>query len=142
MVFDDLREGRIATKQNIDQYSRFLKPTIPDGQLEYYNPRMPLVSKELSVGNILREDMLGHIPMEYAILDLLDEGQIGLARMLMTSFQGEFKMTMSFDGKFLEHIASNKFEYSQEQHVYEHPLEEEAQAKKKGGFLSGLFGRR
>jgi len=136
---DDLKEGRVAVKQNIDQYSRFLKPTIPDGQLGYYNPRLPLVSKETSIGNILREDMLGHIPMIHGILFLMDAGQIGLARFFMTTFQSELKLTMSFDGKFLEQIASNKFEYSQEQHVYEHQLPPEQQ--KKQGLMGRLLGR-
>lgn len=138
MALDDLREGRTVIKQNIDQYSRFLKPTIPEGQLEYYNPRLPLVSKELSVGNIFREDMLGHLPMIHGILYFLDVGQIGLARFFMTTFQSELKLTMSFDGKFLEQIASNKFEYTQEQHVYEHGMEEQQQKKK--GFFGKLLG--
>jgi len=129
MVLDDLKEGRVAVKQNIDQYSRFLKPTIPEGQLSYYNPVMPLVGKELSTGNIYREDMLGHLPMVTTIIKLLNYGQIGLHRRFMVTFQSELKLTMSFDGRFIEQIAANKFEYTQEQHVYEHGMD---QPKKKG----------
>lgn len=136
MGLDDLKDGRVAIKQNIDQYSRFLKPTIPEGQLGYYNPVMPLVGKELSIGNIFREDMLGHLPMVTCIQKLLSYGQIGLHRRYMVGFQAELKLTMSFDGKFMEQIASNKFEYTQEQHVYEHGLDE----PKKKGFLSGMLG--
>ena len=132
MGLDDLRDSRVAVKQNIDQYSRFLKATIPDGQLDYYNPVMPLVGKELSVGNIYREDMLGYLPMVTCIQKLLSYGQIGLHRRYMVGFQAELKLTMSFDGKFMEQIASNKFEYTQEQHLYEHGLEEPK--KKKGMF--------
>lgn len=131
---NDLSDGRVVVKQNIDQYSRFLKPTIPDGQLGYYNPMMPLVGKELSIGNIFREDMLGHIPMITCIQKLLSYGQIGLHRRFMVGFQSELKLTMSFDGRFMEQISSNKFEYSQEQHVYEHGLDEK---KKKGLFGMG-----
>ena len=138
MSLDDLSDGRTVTKQNIDQYSRFLKPTIPSGQLGYYNPMMPLVGKELSIGNILREDMLGHLPMITCIQKLLSYGQIGLHRRFMIGFQSELKLTMSFDGKFMEQISSNKFEYSQEQHVYEHGLEE----KKKKGLMGGMLGGR
>jgi len=125
--------NRVAIKQNIDQYSRFLKPTIPEGQLGYYNPMMPLVGKELSIGNILREDMLGHIPMIICIQKLLSYGQIGLHRRFMVGFQSELKLTMSFDARFLDQIAGNKFEYSQEQHLYEHNLDDN---KKKGLFGS------
>lgn len=136
MGLDDLKEGRVAIKQNIDQYSRFLKPTIPEGQLGYYNPVMPLVGKELSIGNIFREDMLGHLPMITCIQKLLSYGQIGLHRRYMIGFQAELKLTMSFDGLFMEQIAGNKFEYTQEQHVYEHPME----MPKKKGIFGGLLG--
>ena len=91
---------------------------------------MPLVGKELSIGNILREDMLGHIPMIICIQKLLSYGQIGLHRRFMVGFQSELKLTMSFDARFLDQIAGNKFEYSQEQHLYEHNIDE----KKKGLF--------
>jgi hypothetical protein len=137
MSLEDLKDGRVAVKQNIDQYSRFLKPTIPEGQLGYYNPVMPLVGKELSIGNIYREDMLGHLPMVTTIQKLLNYGQIGLHRRFMIGFQAELKLTMSFDGKFMEQIAANKFEYTQEQHVYEHGLDE---PRRKRGLFGGLMG--
>ena len=120
----------VATRQNIDQYSRFLKPTIPKGQLNYYNPRMPLVGKELSIGNIQREDMISYLNIEESVLEFLEEGQIGLARFMMTLFQGELKLSMSFDGMFMEYISTNKFEYTQTQHLHEHPAEQ-----KRKGFL-------
>jgi hypothetical protein len=136
MTLDDLKEGRVITKQNIDQYSRFLKPTIPEGQLKDYNPLMPTVGKELSTGNIFREDILGHIMMLRNIHILLSYGQLGLYKISMMIFQGELKLTMSIDGKFMEQIATNKFEYSQEQHVYEHQLPEEKRPRKK---ILGIF---
>ena len=111
---------QVPTKQSIDQYSKFLEPTMPKGQEEYYNSRKPLISKELSVGNIERTDMIGNFDMEDAIMDFMDEGQIGIARFLMTRFQSEFKMTMSFEGRFMEQITTNKFEYSQKQDIHEY----------------------
>ena len=108
------------SKQSIDQYSRFLEPTIPRGQSEYYNERKPLISKELSVGNIEREDMISYLDMEQAILEFLEEGQIGLARFLMTTFQSELKLSMSFGGRFMEQITTSKFEYTQKQDIHEH----------------------
>lgn len=122
------------SKQAIDQYSRFLEPTIPKGQLDYYNDRKPLISKELSVGNIERSDMVGFFDIEDAILEFLEEGQIGAARFLMTRWQTELKLTMSFDGRFMEQITTSKFEYSQKQDIHEHiePVKRKA----------GLFGGR
>lgn len=121
------------SKQAIDQYSRFLEPTIPKGQLDYYNDRKPLISKELSVGNIERNDMVGYFDIEDAILEFLEEGQIGAARFLMTRWQTELKLTMSFDGRFMEQITTSKFEYSQKQDIHEHiePV------KRKTGLLGG-----
>jgi len=112
--------GPDLSKQSIDQYSRFLEPTIPTGQHDYYNDRKPLISKELSVGNIEREDMISYLDMEQAILEFLEEGQIGLARFLMTTFQSELKLSMSFEGRFMEQITTSKFEYTQRQDIHEH----------------------
>jgi len=120
-------------KKSIDQYTRFLEPTIPNGQENYYNPRKPLISKELSVGNIERTDMISYLSMEEAILEFLEEGQIGLARFLMTTFQSELKLSMSFDGLFMEYIGTSKFEYKQSQDITEHVIPQ----KKKGLFRRG-----
>jgi len=108
------------SKQSIDQYSRFLEPTIPRGQQDYYNERKPLISKELSVGNIERQDMPSHLDTEDAILEFLEEGQIGLARFMMTRFQSELKLSMSFQARFMEQITTSKFEYTQKQDIHEH----------------------
>lgn len=124
----------LATKQSIDQFSRFLEPTLPPGQLDYFNPRKPLVGKETSVANIQREDTNSYLFIEEAILEFLEEGQIGLARFLMMLWLSELKLTMSFDGKFMEFVGTHKFEYTQKQDITEHvhPL-----PKKKGWFRRG-----
>lgn len=120
------------SKQSIDQYSRFLEPTIPKGQLDYYNDRKPLISKELSVGNIERTDMVSYLDMEDAILEFLEEGQIGCARFLMTRFQSELKLSMSFDANFMKQITTSKFEYTQKQDIHEH-----METPKKMGIFGG-----
>jgi len=121
------------TRRSIDQYSRFLEPTIPKGQENYYNPRKPLIGKELSIGNIERTDMVGNLDMYDAILEFLEEGQIGAARFLLTRFQGELKLTMSFEGLFMEYIGTSKFEYKQTQDITEHLPQQ-----RKRGLLGGL----
>lgn len=122
----------ISHKQTIDQYSQFLEPTIPKGQHEYYNDRKPLIAKELSVGNIERTDMIGYFDVEDAILEFFEEGQIGLGRFLMTRFQTEIKLTMSFDGRFMDQISTSKFEYTQKQDITEH-----IQPQQKRGIFGG-----
>lgn len=121
------------SKHSIDQYSRFLEPTIPSGQKGYYNEIKPLISKELSVANIQRTDMIGFFDTEDAILEFFIEGQIGLGRFLMTRWQTELKLSMSFDARFMEQITTSKFEYTQKQDIHEHM---DVPQKK------GLFGRR
>jgi hypothetical protein len=138
MGLEDFHDNRPA-KQNIDQYSKFLLPTIPKGQFDYYNSFMALIGKETSTGNIFREDMMGHIPMVTCIIKLTNYGQLGLSRRFTIGFLSELNLTRSFDARFLEIIGSNKLEYTQEQHIYEHPAEEIGGKKKGifGGFLGG-----
>ena len=77
--------------------------------------------------------MPSFIDTTQAILEFLEEGQIGLARFLMTTYQNEIKQTMSIDGFFLEGLLRERVQYEQTQHLYEH-IE---QPKKRG-----LFGRK
>jgi hypothetical protein len=110
----------ITTKQSIDQYSRFLEPRLPENQKEYFEKLMPLISKGISIANIKREDMNSYIAVEDVVLESLNEGQIGIARFWMTRWMTELGLTMSFDGLFMDLIATNKFQYTQKQDVYEH----------------------
>jgi hypothetical protein len=82
---------------------------------------------------------MSFLEVRKGILVLLQEGQINLALKWMVDFEGELKLTMSIDAKFIEQIGQNKFEYTQEQHVYEHTMQE--QEKKRGGFFGLLKGR-
>ena len=122
-----------VSRERLDQFSRFLTHTTPRGQDVYWDQRRQLLGKELSVANILRGDMPANLIMVRAIEEMLHHGQIGLARTLIMNMVGEFKMTMSFDGMFIEQLLSNKIEYAQTQNVHEyvHPAERR-----------GLFGRR
>ena len=122
-----------GTAERLDQISMFLWPTWVPGQEDYDNPRMPLVSKELSVGRIKEEHMKGNISHTRTALDMLEEGQIGLARFIMKFMHSEFKMTMSIDGEFMDGITHQELRYTQHQHV--HGLEQpQQQSSKKGLF--------
>ena len=106
----------------------FLAATKPDGYNEYYNPRSPLLGKEISVGNIEREDMLANDYMCWAILEFFMEGQVDFAWDSQTLYQNDWKASMSIDAKLLERLTSQEVKYDQTQHVYEHV----EQPKKKG----------
>jgi len=131
----DIPEHLIKDKQSMDQYSRFLEPTAPKGQTEWFEQRKMLVGKECSVANIEREDMIGYLDLEEAILEFLEEGQIATAKFMLIKFQAELKLTMSFEGRFMDQITTNKFDYTQKQDVTEHVM-----PMKKKGFL-GLGGK-
>ena len=126
-------DGNMPSSQKIllDKFTEFLKPSLPTGQHDYYNPRIPLISKELSVGFIAREDMISYLMTASTILELLEEGQIDLARFAMTMYINEWKSSMSIDGAFLREMMANKIEYSTSQtlHEYQH------KAPKKGIFV-------
>ena len=128
-MVSDIEKYLPSISERIDQFSRFLEPTIPPGQLDYYNPRKPLIGKELSVANIDRRDLPAYLFVEEAILEFLEAGQIGLARFLMITFQAELKLTMSIDGRFMDFIGKTKLEYEHKQHIIEHPVE-----RKRGWF--------
>jgi len=112
-----------AMEDRFNNISLFLKATQPDGYDAYYNPRKPLLGKELSVGSIDKTDMLANDMMSWTILELFYEGQIDAAWDLMTWYQNDWKASMSIDGKLLESLTSQEYKYSQTQtlHEFQHP---------------------
>ena len=120
-----------AMEERFNNMEMFLKATKPRGYEDYYNPRAPLLGKELSIGNIERNDMLANDMAVWAILDLLNEGQIDFAWDYMTWYQNDWKSSMSIDGRLLDSLTSQEIRYSQKQelHEYQHPI-------KKRGFFS------
>ena len=125
--------GSPVDRQRLDQFKRFLTHSPPKGQEDYWNERSQLLGPELSVANLERTDMMANTKVVMAILELLENGQIGLARFLMTMYINDLKSTMSLEGvdkKFIGQLLSHKIEYSQTQavHEYQHP------AQKKGFF--------
>jgi len=125
--------GKPVDRQRLDQFKRFLTHSPPKGQEDYWNERSQLIGPEQSVANLERGDMLANNKVVVAIQELLESGQIGLARFLMTLYINDLKSTMSLEGvdkKFIGQLLSHKIEYSQTgvTHEYVHP------AEKKGFF--------
>ena len=110
-----------------------LKATEPVGYHDYYNPRSPLLGKELSIGVIDKTDMLANDMMSWAILEYFYHGQFDLAFDLMTWYQNDWKASMSVDGMLLTSLTSQEVKYTQKQelHEFQHP------AQKKGLFGGG-----
>ena len=121
-----------GTAERLDQISMFLWPTWVPGQEDYDTPRMPLVSKELSVGRIKEEHMAGNISHTRAALYMLDRGHVGLARYIMKFMHSEFKMTMSIDGEFMDGITHQELRYTQHQHLHQ---DQQQQIPQKKGFF-------
>jgi len=131
MPEDRLPDARgLGTEDRFNNIEMFLKATQPEGYDEYYNPRSPLLGKELSVGYVSREDMLANDMMVWTILECFIEGQMDIAWDLMTWYQNDWKASMSIDAKLLERLTTQEVKYDQTQHVYEHIVPQ----KKKGLF--------
>ena len=118
-------ETNTIDKQRLDQISRFLEPMIPWGEEERYRVLGTLVSKEMSMGNIIREDMQSNVQMNYGIQELFLFGQEDLGFTFLNNFQGEFKMTMSINAAMLESLTKSKMEYAQTYTVHEHQHQDE-----------------
>lgn len=110
-----------------------LKATQPQGYEDYYNPRLPLLGKELSIGAIDKTDMMANDVMSWTIIEFFYHAQFDFAFDLMTWYQNDWKASMSIGGELLRNITSPEYRYtqSQEVHQYEHPVEKR-----------GLFGKR
>ena len=124
---------RAIEKKRLDQYKRFLDPTLADDQLEYYGPIRPLIGPELSVAVLEKEDMYSYILQVKTAQEMAANGQDDLLMLIQTTMTSELKLSMSREGTVVDHIFGNKMEYSQTQtlHEYQHPME-----KKR----TGLFG--
>jgi len=127
-------EIQTIDKQRLDQISRFLQPTLPKGEEDRYRILKPLIGKEMSMGNILRDDMNANDYMNYGIQELFMFGQEDLGFTFLTNFLGEFKMTMSIDHIMIDGVTKSKMEYAQTYTVHEHQHQEPTPRK-------GLFRR-
>lgn len=100
-----------------------LRATEPTGYKEYYNPRSPLLGKELSLGVVEKTDMMANLEMVWTILEFWKEGQIELALDFTTAYQNDWKSTMSINAEFLRSLTTQEMKYTQTQelHEYQHP---------------------
>jgi hypothetical protein len=109
-----------------------LKATQPKGYTDYYNPRLPLVGKELSIGAIDKTDMMANDVMSWTILELFYHAQFDLAFDFMTWYQNDWKASMSIGGELLRNLTSPEYRYTQTQNVHEYQHRPE-----KRGLLGG-----
>ena len=108
------------TKREIDQYRSFLLPSTADDQDDYYKPIRPTIGPELSVANLEKEDGTSYRSTILFILMAFNYGLDDLAMRVMTIMTAELKMSMSFQARVLDHIFSNKIEYTQKQEVHDY----------------------
>ena len=120
-------------KQRLDQFSRFVNPTISKGNEDYANRIRPTIGKELSTSFIQREDMSGLMRMGYVAEVFTLKGQNKTAQIIMNWMLRELEGSRSIEGWFGEEIMSgNKMEYTQTQNVHEYQHKPEKK---------GFFGR-
>lgn len=130
---DQRQHPTINIEEKFNAIEMLLKATEPEGYRDYYNPRSPLLGKEISLGVIDKTDMLANDRMTWCILELFYEGQIDMAWDLMTWYQNDWKASMSIEGKLLDSITSQEYRYNQTQtlHEYQHHPEKKTLFGKK-----------
>jgi len=122
----------VQRDKRLDQFSRFLLPTKPEGlDDEYYNERKQMMGKELSVANLEWEHMRSFVRMFDCGEEFLLVNQEITARYILNKLIMELKLSMSKDGMFIDKLLSNRIEYSQTQNVHEYTHQPEKR---------GLFG--
>jgi len=132
-VFSRTDENKFD-RQRMDQFSRFLQTTTIKGEEERFKLLSLLVGKEMSTGNIIREDMGCNEYETFAIQELFLLGQEDLGFTFLISFVSVYKQTMSIDHIMMDGITKDKMEYAQTYTVHEHQHQEIAPKK-------GLFRR-
>jgi len=128
-------EGGYGTSPpRLDQYSMFLHENIPEGiEPGLRNILQLLFSKSISIGNIDKADMMANNEIVWAIEEFVFSYQLDSAMMLGIWYINDIKSSMSKDAKLLDTIGRQELKYSQDQHIYEHDV----QQKKKGIFRRG-----
>ena len=111
---------RINLAERLHTIEMLLQATQPRGYQDYYNPRLPLVGKELSIGSIDKTDMLANDVMCWTILEFFYHAQFDMAFDLMTWYQNDWKASMSIGGELLRNLTSPEYRYSQTQELHEY----------------------
>jgi len=111
---------KINLAERLHTIEMLLKATQPQGYLDYYNPRLPLLGKELSIGAIDKTDMLANDIMCWTILEFFFHAQFDAAFDLMTWYQNDWKASMSIGGELLRNLTSPEYRYTQTQELHEY----------------------
>lgn len=119
-------------KQRMDQFSRFLHTTTIKGEEDRFKLLGLLLGKEVSTGNIVREDMGCNEYETFIIQNLFLLGQEDLGFTFLISFISVYKQTMSVDHIMIDGLTKSKMEYAQTYTVHEHQHQEPGQRR---GFL-------
>ena len=127
------RMPTINLTERLHNIEMLLKATQPQGYLDYYNPRLPLLGKELSIGAIDKTDLLANDIMCWTILEFFFHVQFDAAFDLMTWYQNDWKASMSIGGELLRNLTSPEYRYTQTQelHEYQHPAEKRGLLRRK-----------
>ena len=135
-VSPDMPDRRSFDQKRLTVADKFLQPTIPKGNDEYYNLIRQTIGKELSVANLQREDLPSYVKGVGCGQTFLIKGQEMRARFIMNLMISELKLSMSIDAEFAHLLFKDTLEYTQTQNVHEY-----VHQPSKKGFL-GLGGSR
>ena len=136
---EEIPHTKIDLSERFNSIEMLLKATQPTGYQDYYNPRSPLLGKELSIGVIDKTDMMANDVMCWAILEFFYAAQFDVAFDFMTWYQNDWKASMSVDGELLRNLTSQEMRYTQTQtlHEYQHPPEKRGLFSRKPPQMEG-----
>ena len=116
----DVPQSRHFDKKRLTIADKFLQPTMPTGNVDFYNRVRQTIGKEHSVANIQREDVPSYILGDDLAQTYVIKGLDMRARRIMNNIITELKTSMSIDNEFAHLLFKDTLEYTQTQNVHEY----------------------
>jgi hypothetical protein len=120
VVIADMPQPRGFNEKRLTIADKFLQPTIPTGNENFYNMVRQTIGKELSVANLQREDIPSYVLGTECAQTFLIKGLDMRARRIMNTIVSELKLSMSIDAEFAHLLFKDTLEYTQTQNVHEY----------------------
>ena len=108
------------TKRRFSTVERFLDPTKPKQQDDWFDSIRPLWGKELSLGILDKNDIMSYLLTIETAMTFLSYNIERTGRKIMVKLIAELKLSGSIDGAMIENIFRERIQYEQTQHVHEH----------------------
>lgn len=116
----ELPQPQHFNKKRLTTAENFLQPTMPRGNIDFYDRIRQTIGKEHSIANIQREDVPSYILGDDLAQTFVIKGLDMRARRIMNNIITELKTSMSIDNEFAHLLFKDTLEYTQTQNVHEY----------------------